>query len=77
MSRHEKFISLAEMIVWHQPYAIRTSCWVRGFTDVTLADKDGQPSGAHNDILRAVGPQFRKLLNENGHNHPLIYLGDF
>ena len=55
----------------------RTSCRVHGFTDVTLADKDGQPSGAHNDILRAVGPQFRKLLNENGHNHPLIYLGDF
>ena len=68
---------LSEMIIWHQPYAIPHQLSGPHFTDVTLADKDGQPSGAHNDILRAVGPQFRKLLNENGHNHPLIYLGDF
>ena len=59
---------LAETYIFGiSPMHTRTSSRAHGFTDVTLAEKDGQPPGAHSTILRAVGPLFRKFLNENDH----------
>ena len=43
-------------------------------TDVTLAFEDDQPMEAHKVILAASSPFFEKILQQNKHPHPLIYL---
>ena len=42
------------------------------FTDVTLAEKDGQPPAAHSVILREVRPNFKKFLKENSHSNHFV-----
>ena len=44
------------------------------FVDVTLACKDGQQIEAHKVILAASCPFFQKILIDNKHSHPLIYM---
>ena len=44
------------------------------FTDVTLACEDGQQLEAHKVILAASSPFFQKLLEQNKHPHPLVYM---
>ena len=44
------------------------------FVDVTLVSEDGQQVEAHKVILAASSPTFQKLLAQNKHPHPLIYL---
>ena len=46
----------------------------RDFSDVTLACEDGQQVEAHKVILAASSPFFQKLLRQNKHPHPLIYM---
>ena len=46
----------------------------KDFTDVTLACEDGQQVEAHKVILAASSPFFKKLLRENNHPHPLVYM---
>ena len=46
----------------------------KDFSDVTLACEDGQQVTAHKVILAASSPFFQKLLRENKHPHPLIYM---
>ena len=45
-------------------------------SDVTLVLEDKHPLAAHKVILSATSPFFRQVLNEDAHNHPLIYVGD-
>ena len=45
------------------------------FSDVTLVLEDKHPLLAHKVILSATSPFFRHVLNEDAHNHPLIYVG--
>ena len=47
------------------------------FTDVTLACGDGDQIEAHKVILAASSPFFEKILLNNKHPHPLIYLKGF
>ena len=49
----------------------------KDFTDMTLACEDGQQMGAHKVILAASSPFFEKILQQNKHPHPLIYLRGF
>ena len=44
------------------------------FADVTLACEDGQRIEAHKVILAASSPVLQKLLKNNKHPHPLIYM---
>ena len=44
------------------------------FTDVTLACEDNHKVLAHKVILAAASSYFAKILKENRHPHPLIYL---
>ena len=44
------------------------------FVDVTLACEDGRQIEAHKVILAATSPFFEKILKENKHSHPLIYM---
>ena len=44
------------------------------FCDVTLACDDDQQIEAHKVILSGCSPVFKKLLKNNPHQHPLIYL---
>ena len=44
------------------------------FTDVTLACEDGRQFEAHRVILAASSPFFQKLLENNQHPHPLVYM---
>ena len=44
------------------------------FADVTLACKDGEQVEAHKVILAASSPFFQKLLRQNKHPHPLIFM---
>ena len=44
------------------------------FADVTLACEDGQQIEAHKVILAASSPFFKKMLIQNKHVHPLIYM---
>ena len=46
----------------------------KDFTDVTLACEDGQLVAAHKVILAASSLFFQKMLRENKHPHPLIYM---
>ena len=46
----------------------------RDFSDVTLACEDGQQVEAHKVILAASSPFFQKLLRQNKHPRPLIYM---
>jgi len=45
----------------------------KDFSDVTLACADNQVE-AHKVILAASSPFFKRILKENPHRHPLIYL---
>jgi hypothetical protein len=44
------------------------------FSDVTLTCADGQQVKAHKIILSSCSPLFRKILKQNPHSHPLIFL---
>ena len=44
------------------------------FSDVTLVCEDGQKIEAHKVILSASSPFFLKLLKENKHPHPLVFM---
>ena len=44
------------------------------FTDVTLACEDGQLVEAHKVVLASSSPTFQRLLEQNKHSHPLIYM---
>ena len=44
------------------------------FADVTLACEDSQRIEAHKVILAASSPVLQKLLKNNKHPHPLIYM---
>ena len=44
------------------------------FVDVTLACEDGRQIEAHKVILAASSPFFEKILKQNIHSHPLIYM---
>ena len=46
----------------------------KDFSDVTLACEDGQQIEAHKVILSVSSPFFQKLLRQNKHPHPLIYM---
>ena len=46
----------------------------KDFSDVTLACEDGQQVEAHKVILAASSPFCKKLLRQNKHSHPLIYM---
>ena len=46
----------------------------KDFSDVTLACEDGHQLEAHKVILAASSPFFQKLLRQNKHPHPLIYM---
>ena len=46
----------------------------KNFSDVTLACEDGQQVAAHKVILAASSPFFQKLLRQNKHPNPLIYM---
>ena len=46
----------------------------KDFSDVTLACEDGQQVEAHKVILAASSPFFQKLLRQNRHPHPLIFM---
>ena len=49
--------------------------WTSGdFTDVTLACADGEQVKAHKIILSSCSPFFKKILLNNTHKHPLIYM---
>ena len=49
--------------------------WTSGdFTDVTLACADGEQVKAHKVILSSCSPFFKKILLDNSHQHPLIYM---
>ena len=45
----------------------------KDFSDVTLVCADGKVE-AHKVILSACSPFFQRILKENPHTHPLIYL---
>jgi len=45
----------------------------KDFSDVTLVCGDGQVE-AHKVILSACSPFFQRILKQNSHTHPLIYL---
>ena len=44
------------------------------FVNVTLACEDGRKIEAQKVILAASSPFFQRILRENKHSHPLIYL---
>ena len=44
------------------------------FSDVTLVSDDGKQIKCHKFILSSCSPVFRKILVNNPHQHPLIYL---
>ena len=44
------------------------------FFDVTLACEDEQQIHAHKIIISACSPFFHKILQQNPHQHPLLYL---
>merc|ERR1719186_827932 len=44
------------------------------FTDVTLVCDDDKQIKAHKVILSSCSPLFRRILTNNPHQHPLIYL---
>ena len=46
----------------------------KDFSDVTLACEDGQQVSAHKVILAASSPFFQRLLRQNKHPHPLIFM---
>ena len=49
--------------------------WTSGdFTDVSLACADGEQVKAHKVILSSCSPFFKKLLLQNTHQYPLIYM---
>ena len=46
----------------------------KDFSDVTLACEDGQQVAAHKVILASSSPFFQRLLKQNKHPHPMIYM---
>ena len=44
------------------------------FSDVTLATEDNGQLSAHKVILAACSPLFKRLLQKNPNDHPLLYL---
>ena len=44
------------------------------FSDVTLACEDGQQVTAHKVILASSSPFFQRILRQNKHPHPLIFM---
>ena len=44
------------------------------FADVTLACEDGKTIEAHRLILSSSSPFFRKILKQNQHPHPLLFM---
>ena len=44
------------------------------FSDVTLVSDENQFIEAHRIILKACSPFFNKLLTQNKHSHPMIYM---
>ena len=44
------------------------------FADVTLATDDCKQIQAHKNILSSVSPFFKRILVDNPHQHPLLYL---
>ena len=44
------------------------------FCDVTLACEDGRQVEAHKVVLAATSPVFQKLLSDNKHAQPMIYM---
>ena len=44
------------------------------FSDVTLACEDGQQLTAHKVILASSSPFFQRILRQNKHPHPLIFM---
>ena len=44
------------------------------FADVTLACEDGKQVEAHKWILACSSPVFQKILKNNKHAHPLLYM---
>ena len=44
------------------------------FCDVTLACEDEKQIKCHKMIISACSPFFNKILKQNPHQHPLIYL---
>ena len=46
----------------------------REFTDVTLATEDHKQVKAHKNILSSCSSFFRRVLVNNPHQHPLLYL---
>ena len=46
----------------------------KDFSNVILACEDGQQVEAHKVILAASNPFFQKLVRQNKHRHPLIYM---
>jgi hypothetical protein len=45
------------------------------FTDVTLVCEEDQQIEAHQIILNACSPFFSRVLKNNKHSHPMIYMG--
>ena len=82
MSVYEKFMSHFYQGM-HLPYSeffLALMFWAildaeAAFSDVTLVYEDKHPLAAHTVILSATSP-FSRHLNEDAHNHPLIYVGD-
>ena len=74
MSNSEKFFlkwnNYKDNIV-HAFGSLRTDNY---FTDVTLACEDGQQVEAHKVVLASSSPTFQRLLEQNKHSHPLIYM---
>ena len=44
------------------------------YTDVTLVSDDQTQFKAHKIVLRACSPVFKKIIDNNPSQHPLIYL---
>jgi len=57
----------------HSAQALKTLWESEEFLDVTLACDDDQVQ-AHKVILSAASPFFKKILQRNPHNHPLLYI---
>ena len=46
----------------------------KDFADITLACEDGKQVEAHKVILASSSPVFQKILKNNKHAHPLLYM---
>ena len=55
-------------------HAFRDIRDAKDFLDVTLVSEEDEQLQAHKVILSACSPFFRKILQRNPHQHPLLYL---